>query len=103
MNGIRNREYRRIAAGIMGIMILVVLLLSVFFIAAEAGHECSEENCPICACIEHCANLQKQLGGGIAAAAVFAVSVSFLLTPLLLPVCDLVTATPVSVKIRLNN
>ena len=39
---------KRIAAAFLAVTILLVLLFSAAFIAAEADHDCAGENCPLC-------------------------------------------------------
>lgn len=53
----------RIAAGIMGLMMLVFVLFSAFYIAVEADHDCCGEGCPICACIQMCENTLREIVG----------------------------------------
>ena len=52
MRDYRSANSRKIAAGIMGFMMLAFVLFSAFYIAAEAEHDCEGEGCPICVCIE---------------------------------------------------
>ena len=78
--------HKRIAAGIMGILMLFIVLFSAFYIAAEADHDCTGEDCPICACIQQCENTLHQIGDGIASQAAVIISFScsfpyFLLRP----------------------
>ena len=51
----------RISAGIIGIMMLVIMLFSAFYIASEAGHHCTGEDCPVCTCIQICKNTLHQV------------------------------------------
>ena len=53
---------------ITGIMLLICMFFSVLFIVAEAGHECHDEDCAICACIQLCEKQLDQIGTGIIAA-----------------------------------
>ena len=98
-----NENIKRITAGILGIMMLFVVMFSAFFLAAEVDHDCSGEDCPICACIEQCEQTLHSFAGG-------KVFLLIALLPLLLLV--LFTAdyspvilrdTPISRKIRLNH
>ena len=93
----------RMTAGIMGLMLLVFVLFSTFYMAAEVDHDCTGEDCPVCACIQMCGETLRGTGGGAAvqpsailpvlvvllAAGIFAVSIS--------------KETLVSQKVRLNN
>ena len=64
---------KRITDGIMirpliAAMLLVSMLISVLFIVAEAGHECHDDDCAICACIQLCEKQLDQIGTGLIAA-----------------------------------
>jgi len=92
----------RIIAGITGLMMLVFVLFSAFYIAAETDHECCGEDCPICACVHLCENALHGFDDG---AAVQSVSVVF---PVLILLATAFSAaacqeTPVSQKVRMNN
>lgn len=93
----------RIAAGVMGLMMLVIVLFSAFYIAAEADHDCTGEDCPICACIGQCENMLRGTGDGTAAQLSAGIPVLFILLFAALFVSELSRETPVSVKVRLNN
>ena len=92
----------RITAGVMGLMMLVLVLFSAFYIAAEADHDCSGEDCLICRCVRACENTLHGAGG--AAGARSADSPVFLL---LLAAAFVLSAaardTLVTGKVRLNN
>ncbi len=92
----------RITAGIMGLMMLVVVVFSAFYIAAEADHDCSGEDCPICACIHHCENTLRGFCSGIAQ--ISAVAPVFLILPAAaFGIAAVSQDTLVSRKVRLNN
>lgn len=93
----------RIAAGIMGLMMLVLVAFSAFYIAAEADHDCCGEGCPICACIHHCENTLRGIGDGTAVrTAIVAPVILFLLAAaFIIPAVSLDTL--ISRKVRLNN
>ncbi|ETP73650.1 hypothetical protein UYO_0287 [Lachnospiraceae bacterium JC7] len=94
---------KRIAAGIMGLMMLFVVLFSASFVALESVHDCTGEECPICACINQCENTLRQVGGGMDLQPDPVLPV-FLTLIAVFPVVDSLTAeTLVSRKIRLNN
>ncbi len=98
-----DSRYGKIHALILSMLLSVVLLFSAFYIVAEAHHECSGEDCPICVCIHQCERTLQQIGNGITeVAAVFLAAVlAYLIT---LPVMDvLMQETPVSRKVRLND
>ncbi len=96
-------QARRIAAGIMMLMMLVAVPFSAFYIVAEADHDCTGEDCPICACMRQCENMLHRTGLGTVQQDVFVVP--FILAPLavVLDVCAISRDTLVSKKVRLNN
>ena len=60
MQEYKTSRSKRIASGIIGIMMLVIMLFSAFYIASEAVHDCSGEDCPVCTCIQLCKNSLHQ-------------------------------------------
>ncbi len=96
-------KHKRLAACIMGVMMLFVVLFSSYYLAEEADHHCYGEDCPICACMEQCENTLHQMGDGliILIAAVLPALVFFF--TVLPAVCELCRETPISQKVRLNN
>ena len=98
-----HSTHRKLAAWIMGFVILAVLLFSAFYIAVETGHDCIGDHCPVCVCIKQCENTLHQIGNG--AVILFAAYLPFLKVVLLvlLPVLVFSQKTPVSFKVRLNN
>ncbi|MCR5775470.1 MAG: hypothetical protein K6G42_10340 [Lachnospiraceae bacterium] len=81
----------------------MLLILAVFFEAAETGHECCGEDCPICAFIAQCESVVHSLGSGIS----FFVSVS--VVSLILSVfygnatIFQTASSPVADKVRMND
>ncbi len=94
---------KRIAAGVIGLMLLVVMLFSTFYIAAEADHDCTGEDCPICTCIQQCENTLHKIGNGIAVQVAIILPVIFMLISAFLFAADFPQETLVSRKVRLNN
>ena len=104
---VRNRAAStagRIASWLIGLMMLSAVVLSVFYIAAEAGHDCTgEEDCPVCACIQQCENTLRRIGGREALSDFAAISVTALTGTAVLYAALFSRETPVSGKVRLNN
>ena len=63
---------------LLAAVLAVVMLSSAIYIAVEADHDCSGEDCAICHQIGVCENLLKSLGLAGAAAAVIAARVLIL-------------------------
>ena len=99
----RKSMNRRIASGLMAFILLVIMLFSAFYIAAETDHVCTGEDCPICACIAQCENILYQLGDGITVQLAVIVPIIFMLVVAFLFASDFARETPVSRKVRLNN
>ena len=60
----------RFMTGLLAVVLAFVMLSSVAYIAAEAGHDCTGADCAICHQINVCENLLKSIGlAGSAAAA----------------------------------
>ncbi len=93
----------RIATGIMAIMMLLVVLFSAFYLAAESGHDCSGEDCPICEIIQSCENTLQHMGSGLPYTLSVILPFVTLLCSIILTAALLSRSTPVSRKIRLNN
>ena len=100
-NSLKNAH--RIIAGIMGMMMLVMMLFSFFYIAAESRHNCCGDDCPVCACIDHCMRTIRQVN--TAAKVSVAVIIPFLLVLVstLTAVYVVSGETLVSRKVRMDN
>ena len=55
-----NKAYRILAAALV-CLLAAVMLFSAFYPAVETDHECSGEDCAICAVLTACENLLHQL------------------------------------------
>lgn len=83
--------------------ILLVLLFSAAFIAAEADHDCVGENCPICAQIAVCQNILKTFSLAVCIAA-FPAVFSYTLCRGSFACADVIPRnTLVSLKVKLTN
>lgn len=69
-------KQKRIFTLLLAVAVLFVMLFSAFYIAVEAHHDCTGEDCPVCTLICLCRNTLKNLSLAICAAAFFAVFVS---------------------------
>ncbi len=98
-----SEKVRRTAAGVMGIMMLVIVLLSALCIAAEADHDCTGEDCLICACIGQCENILRGIGDGTAAQLSAVIPVLLILFFAALLVAEFSQETLIAKKVRLNN
>ncbi len=93
----------KITAGVIGLMMLVIVLFSAFYIVAEAEHDCCGDDCQICACIKLCENTLHAVGDVTAALLSFIVPVIFGLFIANILATAVPKETLVSRKVRLNN
>lgn len=103
MRNLNTSKVLRITAGIMGLMMLVLIAFSAFYIAAEADHDCSGEDCLICACIHQCENTLRGIGNGTAVKSAVVVAIVFILLAAAFVIPPELQDTLVSKKVRLNN
>lgn len=103
MHGCRISKSERIAVCVMGIMMLFVVLFSSFFVAYEADHDCTGEDCPVCACIAQCENTLRQISVVMSFLITLVLPATVLFQSVCLSVAFITQNTPVSSKVRLNN
>ena len=94
---------KRIAALLLAVTVLLVMLYSALFIAAEADHDCVGENCPICYQINVCQNALKNLSLAVCAVA-FAAAFTYTLCRSISACADFTPSyTLVSLKVKLTD
>ncbi len=98
-----HSENRKIAAGIICAMMLVIMLFSAFYIAAEAGHECTGEDCPVCVCIRQCEKALHEIGDGLSAQAAVILPLIALIAVVYTLKNELPAVTLVSRKVRMDD
>ena len=95
--------YKKIITAILAASVLFILLFSAFFVAEHVDHDCTGDDCPVCACLQQCEMMLRGLESGMTAGAGIYLSVLFLMI-YISSVCYIVAGkTPVSIKVRLNN
>ena len=88
---------------LLAVVLAVVMLSSAIYIAVEANHDCSGEDCAICRQISICENLLKTLGLAGAAAAITA-AFTYTMCRAILPCTEMIgTLTLVALKVKLSN
>ena len=88
---------------LLAAVLAVVMLFSAVYIAVEAEHDCSGEDCAICRQISICENLLKSLGLAGAAAAITA-AFTYTMCRAILPCAETIgTLTLVALKVKLSN
>ena len=68
-----NNSKRRYISILTGILFLFITFASLFFIAKEETHECTGQDCPICACIHQAEHILNHLGSDMSAVVFMAV------------------------------
>lgn len=103
MHNMNNSKAKKLMAGIMIIMVLVVMLFWTSHEAAHICHKCTGNDCPICALLHQCENAFSEMGGDLAADA--DLDLSPVLFACILPIISIgiKRETPVSRKVRLDN
>ncbi len=103
MNHRKTSPAIRMASAFLALLLPAVMLLSSFYLTAEAGHHCPEEDCPICATMELCLHVLQQVGSSVPVIFLRMLPFLSLLMSGLLMLRVLPSVTPVSAKVRLNN
>ena len=94
---------KRIAAGILGFLMLFAVLFSVFYVSLEADHECCGEDCQICVTIRQCEDILRQTGSGVTVRAAVALVFILLLIKSFSIASNVPVETLVTDKVRMNN
>ena len=93
----------RFMTRLLAAVLAVVMLSSAIYIAVEANHDCSGDDCAICRQISICENLLKSLGLAGAAAAITA-AFTYTVCRAILPCAEMIgTLTLVALKVKLSN
>ena len=88
---------------LLAAVLAVVMLSSAIYLAVEADHDCSGDDCVICHQIGVCENLLKSLGLAGAAAAISA-AFTYTVCRAILPCAEMNgTLTLVALKVKLSN
>lgn len=103
MENSRKAKMNKALAGIMAVMILLVTLFSAFFIISHTDHDCTGEDCPICACLQQCENILHGAGDGSLLTISGIIPIVLATGFILISYCIVISDTPVSAKVRMNN
>lgn len=82
---------------------IVVTFFSIFFIMKEADHDCTGENCPVCACIHQVEDTLQQLGTGRVEAEDFLPAIEMFTLALACAFLFVPCTSLISQKVRLND
>lgn len=94
---------KKIAAILLAVAVLLVVLYSALFIAAETNHDCTGENCPICYQINVCQNALKNLSSAVCTAILTAAFIHTLCKNILICRNFVQNYTLVSLKVKLSD
>ena len=93
----------RFMTRLLAVLLVIVMLSSAVYIAVEADHDCSGDDCAICHQISVCENLLKSLGLAGTAAAITA-AFTYTMCKTILPCTEMIgSLTLVSLKVKLSN
>ena len=100
----RCKNTEKILAGILAFIMLVSFMMSSLFMSLETNHHihCEDDDCSVCICLHQCENYIHGFSG-ITALSIAVIPALIVLVAKLFTVCDFSFATPVSMKVRLNN
>ena len=101
----QDYTYRqRIMAAMIALVVVCLLVFSSVFLAKESGHDCSGQDCPVCAEMQACSAVIRRLGSAAVPVLLAILVFSFWLTAeIYRPVFTPLLLTLVSLKIRLND
>ena len=99
----RTKNTFNIILGILtSIIILAVMFFAAYYMEAEIHHECTGEDCPICAEIEMLQNAVRQIGTGVIYIVVVVMVYDSLTASVLTEYVDVCINTLVGDRVRLN-
>ncbi|MCR5300809.1 MAG: hypothetical protein K6E49_00045 [Lachnospiraceae bacterium] len=84
-------------------MMLVIVLFSTTFIVVHVHHNCSGDDCPICACMQQCERTLRGFGSTVPDAVSVYVPLVLIFIIISSQAGSYTMSTPVSEKVRLNN
>lgn len=96
-------DKKRLTALIFAALVFFALTASLFVIALETDHDCTGDNCPVCAAINVFRNTLKALGGALAAAGAAVFCLCSGVCAFLLSFAKANGKTPVALKVKLLN
>ena len=94
---------KKLLSLILCAMLVLSLVFSISFISHEAGHDCSGEECQICAVISHCAEILERLLAVASLALFFGALLVFVCRASDSVSVSLGEQSPVKLKVKLSN
>jgi len=65
VHGTYNKKFTALFSLSVCALLLILFIFSGYYIAAENGHECHEEECPVCALLEVCEAVLSNIGSAL--------------------------------------
>jgi hypothetical protein len=95
-------EKKRTISFVLAICIMMVLLFSMFYVAAESNHDCADRSCPVCYQISVCKDTLRTLSISVAVAGILSATFMELIC---MPICPKqnLLITLVTLKVKLSN
>ena len=95
---------KRSAAALLCVLLLFAAFVSFLYVVEEFHHDCSGEDCYVCASVAQCADVLRQIGCALALLSIVWLAVATAVrAQVLLRRSIFVIPSPVVRKIRLNN
>ena len=96
-------KMRRVTLMVIAAFVLAAVTAPFFVMAHESDHDCTGDNCPVCALISICENTLEALGGAMIPAAAVLVCLSSAVYAVSSSRVTEFIETPVSLKVKLLN
>ncbi|SKB48146.1 hypothetical protein SAMN06296386_101178 [Lachnospiraceae bacterium] len=104
INARDNKLSVRIFSAVLCLALILTLFCSILFITNERDHDCSGADCPICSCMQQCAETLHLMGDGTASVLfAFLFFISSVTAINAVQPETLIPCTLVRQKVRLNN
>ena len=97
-----DKNIRKLYSVIVLSVLLLFVVFSVFFIATETTHDCCGSDCPVCACIQFCESMLRQIYGDSISHGVIICAVLFCVL-FSLYLYNIIPETLVSQSVRMDN
>ena len=94
---------RRVFSALLILLIVFVLFASFYFILHESNHDCSGEECPVCALVAVCRNTLKNFSAALVLYALLRSLAPGIIASVSCRDDHSCFASPVSLKVRLLN
>mgnify|MGYP000006434702 CR=1 FL=1 len=94
---------KRLLKAVVSILLILVVLSSALFIAAEVGHDCIGESCAVCRQISAVEDVLRAFGFAVIAALVARIVFNVLNRNTLCRISNLRTSTLVSLMVKLSD